>query len=160
MWQIKASVFFLGNSNISFPSWQFLLIHKCFILKTLVDGVGELIAILKRRWSNAKGRFNQNELNYDHDLYIKTWFKSKEILNKGSHPSWNERFFVKSLHKMVTPPPHSEAILELFKMKSCPKMKRNAKICKKIVLFTKIISFFGCAQNNFFPKWMPWWLLA
>ena len=51
---------------------------------------------------------------------------------------------------------HSEAILELFKMKSCPKMKRNAKICEKIVLFTKIISFFGCAQNNFFPKGMLW----
>ena len=51
-----------------------------------------------------------------------------------------------------SPPPHSEAILELFKIKSCPKIKRNASICIKIVLFTKIISVFGCAQNNFFPK--------
>ena len=49
-------------------------------------------------------------------------------------------------------PSHSEAILELFKIKSCPKIKRNASICIKIVLFTKIISFFGYVQNNFFPK--------
>ena len=141
MWQIKASVFFLGNSNISFPSWQFLLIHKCFILKTLVDGVGELIAILKRRWSNAKGRFNQNELNYDHDLYIKTWFKSKEILNKGSHPSWNERFFVKSLHKMVTPPPQwsNPGTFQNEKLsknkKKCKNMQKNCVIHENNFIF-------------------------
>ena len=61
---------------------------------------------------------------------------------------------------LASSPPHSEAILELFKIKSCQKIKRNASICIKIVLFTKIISFFGYVQNNFFPKWMPWWLLA
>ena len=47
---------------------------------------------------------------------------------------------------------HSDGILELFKIKSCQKIKRNASICIKIVLFTKIISFFGYVQNNFFPK--------
>ena len=65
----------------------------------------------------------------------------------------NGLFTVRLTVRVYPPPsPHSEAILELFKIKSCPKIKRNASICIKIVLFTKIISFFGYVQNNFFPK--------
>ena len=44
---------------------------------------------------------------------------------------------VRTCQLLAYPPSHSEAILELFKMKSCPKMKRNAAICNKIVLFRK-----------------------
>ena len=71
-------------------------------------------------------------------------------VSKGSPPE--KKMFSFGHCPNYLSPPHSEAILELFKMKSCPKIKRNATRCNKIVLFTKIISFFGCAQNNFFPK--------
>ena len=45
---------------------------------------------------------------------------------------------------------------KLRKSESCPKTKPYAKLCKKIVLYMKILSFFAWHNFCFFSKWFSW----